>query len=60
MKQLSERVYGSERFRALTRNPSLPSPVRFEPTPKGCDDIIIGANAELRSSPSHSPLRAEP
>jgi hypothetical protein len=36
-----ERVFGSERFRSLTRKPDLPSPVRFEPTQKRPEDIVI-------------------
>jgi hypothetical protein len=36
-----ETIYGSERFRSLTRKPGLPSPVRFEPTPKKPEDIVI-------------------
>jgi hypothetical protein len=31
----------SRAFVALTRNPSLESPLRFEPTVKGCDDVVI-------------------
>jgi hypothetical protein len=31
----------SPEFVALTRNPSLESPTRFEPTVKGDDDVVI-------------------
>ena len=36
-----ERIYGSERFRSLTRRTDLPSPRRFEPTPKRPEDVVI-------------------
>ena len=39
--QTRERIYGSERFRSLTRNPELGSPKRFEPTPKQAGDVVI-------------------
>lgn len=39
----TERVFGSQSFLRLTRNPGLRSPVRFEPTTKAPDDVVIGA-----------------
>ena len=35
------RIYGSRSFLALTRNPALVSPVRFEPTRKEVGDVVI-------------------
>jgi hypothetical protein len=32
----------SDKFIRRTRNPDLPSPVRFEPSPKGPNDVVIG------------------
>jgi hypothetical protein len=37
----SEKTYGSHGFVNLTRNTSLKSPTRFEPTIKGQNDVII-------------------
>jgi hypothetical protein len=37
----TERVFGSHGFIALSRNPALQSPKRFEPTVKGENDVII-------------------
>lgn len=37
----TERTFGSYRFIRLTRNPAMPSPVRFEATAKGEGDIVI-------------------
>jgi hypothetical protein len=37
----NERIFGSERFRSLTRDPKLPVPKRFEPTEKQPDDVVI-------------------
>jgi hypothetical protein len=36
-----ERIFGSERFRSLTRDPKLPPPPRFEPTQKRPEDVVI-------------------
>ena len=36
-----ERIFGSQRFIAMTRNPALQSPVRFKPTEKKEGDITI-------------------
>ena len=45
----SERIFGSERFRSLTRKPDLESPKRFEPTVKADGDVVIGAETRWRS-----------
>jgi hypothetical protein len=37
----SERICGSDRFLRLTRNPTLASPKRFEPTVKAVGDVVI-------------------
>ena len=39
--QTRERIYGSERFRSLTRRTDLEPPKRFEPTPKQAGDVVI-------------------
>jgi hypothetical protein len=39
----TERTFGSYRFIRLTRNPAMPSPVRFEATVKQPEDVVIGA-----------------
>lgn len=39
--QLPPREGPSEAFIRRSRNPSLPSPKRFEPTTKGENDVII-------------------
>jgi hypothetical protein len=36
-----ERIFGSERFRALTRRTDLEPPKRFEPTEKKPEDVVI-------------------
>ena len=44
-----ERVFGSERFRSLTRKPDLPSPVRFERVAKepGTLELVNGQWREV-------------
>jgi hypothetical protein len=37
----SERTFGSPQFIRRSRNPSLESPTRFEPTVKGENDVVI-------------------
>jgi hypothetical protein len=36
-----EHVFGSERFRSLTRRTDLEPPRRFEPTKKAAGDVVI-------------------
>ena len=36
-----EKVFGSEKFRALTRRTDLEPPKRFEPTRKAEGDVVI-------------------
>ena len=36
-----DRIFGSQRFIAMTRNPALQSPVRFVPTEKREGDIVL-------------------
>jgi hypothetical protein len=37
----SEKLFGSQRFIDLTRNTSLVSPTKFEPTVKASGDVVI-------------------
>jgi hypothetical protein len=37
----TERTFGSYRFIRLTRNPGIPSPVRFEATVKQPEDVVV-------------------